>query len=155
MSWFCQDRVNFWLSRERAWLGHRGYSIPSNPMGQGEQLLLRAPFGWVNGQREASAFVYFLGKFHVDWFFFCTLCHKYVAVTVCFLILLLFPVNCCYLNLWSLPFVPSISLSSALTGRQERGPVHGFNGSTKLEYIITKSQQCGTQEDKQLPTPEC
>lgn len=35
-----------------------------------------------------------------------------VAVNICFLISLLFPVNCSYSNLRSLPFVPPVVLSS-------------------------------------------
>lgn len=35
-----------------------------------------------------------------------------VSVNVCFLILLLFPVNCSYLDLWSFPLGPSVLSSS-------------------------------------------
>lgn len=47
-----------------------------------------------------------------------------VAATVCFLISLLFPVNCSYLNLLYLQL--------------ERGGAHGFRGSTTLENTISK-----------------
>lgn len=51
---------------------------------------------------------------------------------VCFLISLLFPVNCTYLNLWSLPFVPPVE------GGRATGACF-FSGSTKLENPIPKS----------------
>lgn len=44
-----------------------------------------------------------------------------VAVTANFLTTLLFPVNCCYLNLLSLLFVPAIPLSCNGTGGRMSG----------------------------------
>lgn len=66
-----------------------------------------------------------------------------------FLIPLLFPVNCSYLYLWSLPFVPPIPFSILLQGdwkggvseREREGWVECFSGNTKMGNTIPKSWQ--------------
>lgn len=63
-----------------------------------------------------------------------------VAATVCFLMSLLFPVKCSYLNAQSLPFVLTIPCSGAVRVEGRRGAASSFSEFAKLENTISKSQ---------------
>lgn len=67
--------------------------------------------------------------------FFFTFIVNIVAVTDCFLISMLFSVNCLYLSLGSLPF---LSLTEGAGGKEEL--CFPTNGSTKLGNTIPKAQ---------------
>lgn len=71
------------------------------------------------------------------------------SVTVCFLISLLFPVNCSYLRPWSLPFVPPVSFSNR-GGEGEVNMWHivwcGFSRNIKFDNAIPKPWHTNTHQ---------
>lgn len=82
-----------------------------------------------------------------------------VAATACFLISLLFPVNCSYLELWSVPFTHPVLLPGYLEGVGGRSGggsgaskwqcgLESLGRRTKLWSTIPKPQQMGKTNEK-------
>lgn len=136
-----QERVNFWSSLEGAWPGPGGYSIRA--------LIIAWGWGWESFQVPPSGVslaegavrnCLLLGSFLVNLSFLVLSLISIVAVTVNFHISLLFPVNCSYLSLWSLCFVPSILISILLQvereGKAWKWPSGAWFGESQWENWI-------------------
>lgn len=124
LMWLCVlvlARVEFCSSQKGAWLGRGGYSIPPHVTfgGWGKRLSFRLG----STVEEVVRYSRRCDNSHANHSFFV---HSFIiaAVTVHFLIL--FPVNCYYLNLWSLCFVSPILFFILLQG-------HGGGGAEGSE----------------------
>lgn len=117
-------------------------------MGPGERDSLPRGTGSILLHRELSSIVYHQRGFCVNLSFLVPSLISIVAVNVCLLISLLLPVNCSYLNPWSLFLCLQFSFSSCCSGEregkmgeQERGGGSLEGGGTELGGTIPKARQ--------------
>lgn len=114
-----------------------------------------APFSWVRWQREQSGNA---GSERFACELLVSVLYSFVIndVPVNFRTSLMFPVNCFYVNPWSLPFVQVSAPSTRGMGVGKGGSeqvTHGFEGitaSTKLGSTIPKAQHKGKQSSGRL-----
>lgn len=120
-----QDRINFCSSQEKVGLGHGGYSEPLHNISRDWEKRLSPKSQEGPSSRQinmAESHVYcWVGGFLWRVTFLVPSVIGIVAAAVCFLISVLFQVNCSYLNPQSLLFVPPIPCFGALEaeGRRE------------------------------------
>lgn len=110
------------------WPGPGGYSIPSHIFAGGggrNSLLRRRDSFWLSkcgrqgsqdGVAVTSGWALQRAFLHVNHSLSYTFVVNIVAVAVCFLVSLPFPINCSYLKPGSLPFVPPVLLPGQLWG---------------------------------------